>query len=163
MKFSAVLISALAAVASAAPTKQAEPRGSIDASLFNNFQFNSQDLSYLSVINSLDFQVLQQLATVNNLNLNNFASLFSNNAFNLNSIIQLQQIQSLIQLQQIGVLGGFDLSNFGLSQVNLGIINNIGSVDLTQFIDASLVPQIQTIIQQQSKSFDVMLALSTRG
>ncbi|KAF3024268.1 hypothetical protein E8E14_012997 [Neopestalotiopsis sp. 37M] len=150
MKFSAVLVSALAAVASAAPAKKEEPRASIDASLFNNFAFNSQDLQYLSVVNSLDFNVLQQLATVNGLNLNNFSGLFSNNAFDINSLIQLQQIQNLIQLQQLGVLGGFDLSSFALNQVNLGLINNIGGVDLGQFIDASLVPQIQTIIQQQT-------------
>lgn len=152
MKFSAVLVSALAAVVSAAPaTKKAEPRASVDAALFNNFAFNSQDLQYLSAINSLDFNVLQQLATVNGLNLNNFSGLFSNNAFDINSLIQLQQVQNLIQLQQLGVLGGFDLSSFALNQVNLGLINNIGGVDLGQFVDAALIPQIQTIIQQQSK------------
>ncbi|KAI0158988.1 hypothetical protein BJ166DRAFT_614721 [Pestalotiopsis sp. NC0098] len=151
MKFSAVLVSALAAVVSAAPaTKKAEPRASVDAALFNNFAFNSQDLQYLSAINSLDFNVLQQLATVNGLNLNNFSGLFSNNAFDINSLIQLQQVQNLIQLQQLGVLGGFDLSSFALNQVNLGLINNIGGVDLGQFVDAALIPQIQTIIQQQN-------------
>ncbi|KAH6659672.1 hypothetical protein BKA67DRAFT_24445 [Truncatella angustata] len=151
MKFAAVIVSALAAVAYAAPAKKEETRAVVDASLFNNFAFNSQDLQYLSVINSLDFQVLQQLASVNNLNLNGFSSLFSNQAFDVNGLLQLQQIQNLIQLQQLGVLGGFDLSTLALSQVNLGLINNIGGVDLTKFVNAALLPQIQTIIQQSSE------------
>lgn len=149
MKFSAVIVSALAAVASAAPARQEEPRAVIDASLFNNFAFNSQDFQYLSVINSLDFNVLQQLASVNKLNLGGFQNLFQQNAFDITGLLQLQQIQNLIQLQQLGVLGGFDLSTLALNQVNFGLINNLGGINLTQFIDAALIPQIQTIIQQK--------------
>lgn len=151
MKFSTVIVSALAAVASAAPAKKEEPRAAFDASLFNNFAFQSQDLAYLSALNSLDFNAIQQLIAVNNLNAGSFSGLFSNNVFDVNSILQLQQIQSLIQLQQIGVLGGFDLSSFALNSVNLGLINSVGGVDLTQFIDASLAPQLETVIQQQSE------------
>ncbi|KAK6081042.1 hypothetical protein SCUP515_03184 [Seiridium cupressi] len=150
MQFSTILISALAAVASAAPARKEEPRAAFNAADFNNFAFNSIDLGYLGVVNSLDFQILQQLSTSNNLNIGGFAGLFSNGAFDINSLLQFQQIQNIIQLQQLGVLGGFDLSTLNLNQVKFGVINAIGGVDLTQFIDASLAPQIQTIVQQQT-------------
>jgi hypothetical protein len=148
MKFTTVLVSALAAVVSAAPAKKESPRGVLDVAAFNNFGFNSVNLQYLGVINSLDFNVLQSLASVNNFDLNGFQNLFSGNSFNVQALLQLQQLQMVIQLQQLGILGGFDLSSLALNSVNLGLINTVGSVDLTQFIDASLAPQIQTIIQQ---------------
>ncbi|KAI1853237.1 hypothetical protein JX265_000264 [Neoarthrinium moseri] len=149
MKFSTAIVSALAAVVSAAPTKEVAPRGIFDASQFNNFQFNNLDLNYLSVVNGLDFNILQQLASVNNFNINGFQNVFAGNVFDINALLQLQQIQQLIQLQQLGVLGGFDLSTLALNNVNFGLINAVGGIDLTQFIDSSLIPQIQTIVQQQ--------------
>ncbi|KAI0132260.1 hypothetical protein BJ170DRAFT_238450 [Xylariales sp. AK1849] len=148
MKFSTVIVSALAAVVSAAPAKKAEPRANVDISQFNNFNFNSVNFNYLSVINSLDFQVLEQLAQVNNFNIGGFQSLFSGNSFNVEQLLQLQQIQMLIQLEQLGVLGGFDLGSLQLNNLNFGLINSIGGIDLSQFIDSSLTPQIQAVIQQ---------------
>lgn len=153
MKFTTVLVSALAGIASAAPTKQESPRGVVDVAAFNNFGFNSVDLQYLGVINSLNFGALQSLSSVNNFDLSGFQSLFNNNAFNVQSLLQLQQAQMLIQLQQLGILGGFDLSALSLNSLNFGVINAVGGVDLSQFIDAALAPQIQTIIQQSGMCY----------
>jgi hypothetical protein len=147
MKFSTVIVSAFAALASAAPAKRSN--NSFDASQFNNFQFSNVNNGYLGSINSLDFAILEQLSQVNNFNLNGFENLFSSNQFDLNSILQLQQLQMVIQLEQLGVLGGFDLSSLSLNNLNFGLIqNNVGGLDLSQFIDSSIAPQIATIVSQ---------------
>lgn len=146
MQFSTVLAGALAAVAAvAAPT---EKRGTFNAAGLNNLGFNSLDLNYLNVINSVDLNLLQQLAVNNNLNALAFENIFSSNVFNVNSILQLQQLQTLLQLGQLGVFNQFDLSNLNLQLLQLGLVQNVGAFDLGGLIDASLVPQITTIVQQ---------------
>lgn len=151
MKFSTIFVSAFAALASAAPatraTSDVEPR-TFDASSLNNFAFNSLDFGYLSAINSIDFNLLAQLASVNGLNLNGFSNVFSNNVFDLNTLLQLQQIQMLVQLQSLGVLSGFQLNTLVLSPLNLGLINSIGGINLGQFVDQSLVTQLQGVVSQ---------------
>lgn len=156
MKFSTVIVSALAAFASAAPAEtQSEKRTALDISKLNNYRFSNQNFGYLGQINSLNFAVLTQLVTVNNFNaITAFQTLFVNQVFDINSLLQLQQLQMLIQFQQLGVLSAFDLSTLQIETVNLGMLAPIGSVNLGQFISGSnsLVPdsqlsQIQQIAQ----------------
>ncbi|KAH8889890.1 hypothetical protein GQ53DRAFT_842763 [Thozetella sp. PMI_491] len=149
MKPATILVSALATLAAAAPAKEVSERSNFDLSLLNNLNsFNQVNLDYLLNINSLQLGLLGQLGLNQNFNILSFQSLFQNNAFDLNSLLQLQQLQVLLQFQQLGVLNGFDLSSLALSNVNLGLLGNIGSLDLTQFIQASAIPQIQVIAGQ---------------
>ncbi|KAI0834068.1 hypothetical protein F5Y06DRAFT_177745 [Hypoxylon sp. FL0890] len=156
MKPTTFLVSALAAVASAAPTATAEKRTQVDLGSFNNFGFANQDLQYLLAINNFDLQAFAQLSAFNNLNIGGFQSLFSNNVFDLNSLLQLQQIALLSQLGSLGVFGNFDLSSLQLNVFDLGLINGISGFDVSSLIDQSLVPQIQTIIQQTQISTVVL-------
>lgn len=150
MKAISVLVSALATVAIAAPTKEVEERANrFDFSRVNNLsRFNSLDIQYLASLNSLDLNLLAQLGQVNNFNVNGFQNLFQGNTFDLNTILQLQQLQTLLSLGQVGVLNSFDLSGLNLGTLNLGLVNNIGGFDFSQLIDQSLIPQIQTVAQQ---------------
>lgn len=152
MKFSTVIVSALAAVVSAAPAQE-KRQGGFNADALNGLSgFNSLDVNYLSVINSFDLQLLEQLAQQNNFNANGFQNLFQGNVFDVNAILQLQQLQILLQLGQLGVFNSFDLSGLNLQLLQLGLIQNVGSFDLSSLIDASLVPQITAISQQRGKS-----------
>ncbi|KAF3767899.1 hypothetical protein M406DRAFT_70005 [Cryphonectria parasitica EP155] len=148
MKFSTILASTLAAAASTVTAAPATKRGTFDASGLNNLAFNSLDVGYLNVINSVDLALLQQLAVNNNLNAAAFANVFTSGVFNLNAVLQLQQLQVLLQLGQLGVFNTFDLSTLNLELLQLGLIGNVGSFDLSTLIDASVVPQITTIVQQ---------------
>ncbi|POS81400.1 hypothetical protein DHEL01_v200187 [Diaporthe helianthi] len=148
MKFSTIFAGALAAaVTSAAP---AEKRGQLDIAQLNNLQgFNQLDINYLNVINSLDLQLLNTLAVQNNFNALAFQGLFQNNqVFDVASLLQLQQLQTVLQLGQLGVFNAFDLSSLNLQALQLGLINNVGAFDLGSLIDASLVPQITAISEQ---------------
>ncbi|KAI0508351.1 hypothetical protein F5B22DRAFT_401756 [Xylaria bambusicola] len=149
MKASTIFVSALAAVASAAPTTTTpEKRTSIDLGAFNQFGFVNQDLQYLNALNLFDFQAFAQLASFNNLNIGGFQNIFNNNVFDINALLQLQQIALLSQLGGLGVFSNFDLSTLQLGGLNLGLVSGIGGFDVGSLIDASLVPQIQAIIQQ---------------
>ena len=149
MQFSTLIVSALATLAAAAPTKEVAERSSFDLSVLNNLNnFNQQNFNYLLNINSLNLGLLGQLGSINNFNVLSFQSLFQSNSFDLNGLLQLQQLQLLLQFQQLGVLSGFDLSGLNLNLVNLGLLGNIGGLDLTQFIQSSALPQIQVIAGQ---------------
>ncbi|KAI2623487.1 hypothetical protein GGS26DRAFT_593581 [Hypomontagnella submonticulosa] len=151
MKVSAILISALAAVATAAPAStpaSTEKRTAFDIGQFNNFGFANQDLQYLLAINNFDLQAFAQLAAFNNLNIGGFQELFVQNQFDVNALLQLQQIALLSQLGGLGLFGNFDLSSLQLNVFDLGLIGGIGGFDVGSLVDQSLVPQIQTIIQQ---------------
>ncbi|KAI1757366.1 hypothetical protein F4782DRAFT_226492 [Xylaria castorea] len=149
MKASTIFVSALAAVASAAPaTTISEKRSAVDLSSFNQFAFANQNLQYFNAINAFDLQAFEQLAAFNNLNIAGFSGLFSNNAFDLNALLQLQQVALLSQLGGLGVFSNFDLSSLQLGGLNLGVVNGIGGFDIGSLIDASLQPQIQSVIQQ---------------
>ncbi|OTA69541.1 hypothetical protein K449DRAFT_428997 [Hypoxylon sp. EC38] len=156
MKPTTFLVSALAAVASAAPTTTTEKRTAIDLGAFNNFGFANQDLQYLLAINGFNLQAFAQLAAFNNLNIGGFQNLFVNNVFDVNSLLQLQQIALLSQLGGLGVFGNFDLSALQLNVFDLGLIGGIGGFDVSSLIDQTLVPQIQTIIQQTEISAVVL-------
>ncbi|KAH8166236.1 hypothetical protein CIB48_g2008 [Xylaria polymorpha] len=147
MKASTIFVSALAAVASAAPTTT-EKRTSVDLSAFNQFAFANQNLQYFNAINVFNLQAFEQLAAFNNLNIGGFQGLFSNNVFDINALLQLQQVALLSQLGGLGVFSNFDLSTLQLGGLNLGLVNSIGGFDIGSLIDASLQPQIASIIQQ---------------
>jgi hypothetical protein len=156
MKFSTVIVSALAAVVSAAPAQtQSEKRTALDISQLNNFGFSNQNFGYLGRINALNFDVITQLAAVNNFDALAFQSLFQNQVFNINSLLQIQQLQTLMQFAQLGVLSTFDLSTLTLQTVNLGLLGPVGQVDLASFfltganplISTTDITQIQTIAQ----------------
>jgi hypothetical protein len=153
MKFTSVIVSALATLATAAPAKSIEGRVSsaIDLAGLNNLNsFNSVDIQYLAQINGLDLNLLLALGQNNGLQINSFNSLFQGNNFDLQQILQLQQLQTLLSIAGTGALNSFDLSSIILEQqlLQLGLINNIGSFGFGSLIDQSLVPQIQTIAQQ---------------
>ncbi|KAI1356580.1 hypothetical protein F5Y01DRAFT_309989 [Xylaria sp. FL0043] len=149
MKASTIFVGALAAVASAAPaTTTTEKRGSVDLNAFNQFAFANQNLQYFNAINLFDLQAFEQLAAFNNLNIAGFEGLFSNNVFDINSLLQLQQVALLSQLGSLGVFSNFDLSSLSLGGIDLGLVSSLGGFDVSSIIDASLVPQIQAVIQQ---------------
>lgn len=147
MKSIAIIVSALAATIVAAPAKEVRSSG-FDLSGVNNLGFSNLNFNYLSNINSLDLNSLLLLSQGNNFDLSGFSSLFNSNSFDVNALLQLQQLEMLIQIQQLGLFNGFDLSSLAFSPLNFGLINNVGGLDLNQFIDGSLFPQIQAIAQQ---------------
>ncbi|RWA14883.1 hypothetical protein EKO27_g198 [Xylaria grammica] len=153
MKASTIFVSALAAVASAAPAAtNSEKRTVVDLAAFNQFGFANQNLQYFNAINAFNLQAFEQLAAFNNLDILGFQGLFSNNVFDINALLQLQQVALLSQLGGLGVFGNFDLSTLNLGGLNFGVINNIGSFDIGSIIDASLRPQLASVIQQTQLS-----------
>ncbi|GAW20047.1 hypothetical protein ANO14919_095410 [Xylariales sp. No.14919] len=153
MKASTIFVSALAAVASAAPAAtNPEKRTVVDLAAFNQFGFANQNLQYFNAINAFNLQAFEQLAAFNNLDILGFQGLFSNNVFDINALLQLQQVALLSQLGGLGVFGNFDLSTLNLGGLNFGVINNIGSFDIGSIIDASLRPQLASVIQQTQLS-----------
>lgn len=153
MKFSTLITAALGAVATAAPSPVAEPaaldeRRTVDFGALNNLVFKQSDFNYLLNINSLNLQLFQQLGRNNNLNVLLFQDVFNVNSFNLNSLLQFQQLQTLLAIAQTGALNSFDLSSLALGGLNLGLVGGIGGVDLRQFVSSASVPQIETIAKQ---------------
>ncbi len=147
MKPTTIIFSALAAVGYAAPAKEVDTRSSFDLSQLNNLNFQNQNFEYLNVINSLDLQLLAQLGQVNNFNVLSFQGLFNQNSFDINSLLQFQQLQMVLQLAQLGLFNGFDLSSLNFNNLNFGLINSVSSFDVNSLIDQSLAPQITQVIQ----------------
>ena len=147
MKFSTIIYSALAAVALAAPAKEVATRSSFDLSQLNNLNFANQNFAYLNTINSLDIQLLSQLGSVNNFNILSFQNLFQQSQFSLQSLLEFQQLQMVLQLAQLGLFNGFDLSTLNLGALNFGLINSVSGFDINSLIDQSLGPQITQVIQ----------------
>ncbi|KAI0537591.1 hypothetical protein GGR58DRAFT_342785 [Xylaria digitata] len=157
MKASTIFVSALAAVASAAPTTAAtEKRSAVDLAAFNQFGFANQNLQYFNAINAFNLQAFEQLAAFNNLNILGFQGLFNNNVFDINALLQLQQVALLSQLGGLGIFGNFDLSTLNLAGLNFGVIDSIGGFDIGSLIDASLRPQLASVIQQTQLSAVVL-------
>ncbi|KAI1264246.1 hypothetical protein F5Y18DRAFT_391548 [Xylariaceae sp. FL1019] len=142
-----MIIGAFAALVNAAPTT-VESRSAVDLNAFNQFAFANQDLQYLLAINQFDLQAFAELSAFNNLQIGNFQSLFSNDIFDVNALLQLQQVAMLAQLAQLGLFSNFDLASVNFNSFDLGLANAIGGFNIGSVIDASLVPQIQTIIAQ---------------
>jgi len=145
MKTVSIIVGALAAFATAAPTKEVA-RSQFDLSQVNNLQFQNLNFGYLNVVNSLDLQLLSQLGSQNNFNILEFQNLFNSNQFNLESILEFQQLQMLLQLGQLGLFNQFDLSSLNFNQLNLGLLSNVGNFDVNSLVDQSLVPQITQIV-----------------
>jgi hypothetical protein len=159
MKPVSLLVSALAATVAAAPAPaKSEERsvgsgfgggfGGLDLSGFNNFNFNNDNFGYLFGINSLDLNQLLLLGQVNNFGFSGFGDVFNSNVFDIQALLQLQQIATLLQFQNVGLFNGFDLSSLALQQLNLGLLNNVGVLDLGQFVDSGSLGQISAIAQQ---------------
>ncbi|KAK2589563.1 hypothetical protein QQS21_012760 [Conoideocrella luteorostrata] len=157
MKLSAALLGAFATIVSAAPvesstqadTSAAFPvfeRANIDVNRLNRLNFKQQDLSYLLKINNLDMNLLQQLGRNNNFNVLAFQDLFNVNNFNIASLLQFQQLQTILAIAGTGVFNQFNLAGLNLGGLNLGLINGIGGFDVAKIIDVAVVPQIQTIV-----------------
>ncbi|KAF9870308.1 hypothetical protein CkaCkLH20_12155 [Colletotrichum karsti] len=151
MRFSTILASTFAVFAAAAPTSTNEPRANVDLGRLNNLQgFKNLDLNYVLALNGLNLQGLAQLGQVNNLNLQAFQGLFAAQNFDLNALLQLQQLQTVLAIQQQGVFNNVNLANLNLGGLNLGLIQGVGQLNLGQFIDQAVIPQITQIVQQSS-------------
>ncbi|RSL52421.1 hypothetical protein CEP53_008097 [Fusarium sp. AF-6] len=114
----------------------------------NELAFGQVDLNYLLKVNDLDLRLFQNLGRRNNLNVVIFQDLFLSKEFDLQSLLQFQQLSTLLSIAQTGIFDSFDLSRLSLGSVELGLIRDLGRVNLAQFIDQSLVPQITIIAQQ---------------
>ncbi|UNI21862.1 hypothetical protein JDV02_007812 [Purpureocillium takamizusanense] len=152
MKFSSMIAGAFAALAVAAPAPSPEAesttleaRRRFDAGSLNNLVFRQQDLNYLLSINSLDLGLFQTLGVNNNLDLLLFQELFNIQAFDVNSLVRFAQLHTLLAVAGTGVFNAFDLSTLNLGVLNLGLIGGVGGVQLNQFIDKGVIPQIGNI------------------
>ncbi|RYP11588.1 hypothetical protein DL765_007688 [Monosporascus sp. GIB2] len=150
MKPTSMLISALAAVASAAPAAigHQEKRGKVDLGEFNNFAFANEDLQYFNAINKLDLRAFAQLSALNNLDIAGFQKVFVRDALDIDALLQLQQIALLSQLAGLGLFGDIDLAVIEIKTIDLGILSGLGRFDVASLIDDSLVPQLQAVIQK---------------
>ena len=146
----ATLAAAAPAVPAAAPSTDLEARSfSFDLSSFNNLNsFNQVNLNYLLNINALQLGLLGNLANVNNFNILQFQPLFQQQSFDIQALLQLQSLHTFLQINQLGVLSGFDLASLQLQNLNLGLLNNVGVVDLQQFISPNVISQVQTVAAQ---------------
>jgi hypothetical protein len=154
MKPATFLVSALAtlaAAAPAAPVTDLEARSfAFDVNAFNSFKsFQQVNLNYLLNINAVQLGLLGNLASVNNLNILQFQPLFQQQVFDISALLQLQSLHTFLQIHQLGVLSGFDLASLQLQQLNLGLLNNVGVLDLQQFISPNVVTQVQTVASQR--------------
>ncbi|KAK3318454.1 hypothetical protein B0H66DRAFT_238418 [Apodospora peruviana] len=146
MKASTIFVSLFATMAAAAPT---EKRANFDLGVLNNLSgFSQVNLNYLLNINSLDLNQLGQLGQLNNFDILSFQNLFQAQQFDLAAVLQLQQLQMVLQFQQLGLFNGFDLASLQLQQLQLGLLNNVGVLDLQQFVPQNVVAQVQTVASQ---------------
>jgi len=160
MKPVSIIVGALAAFATAAPTKEVEQRGVADLSLLNNLQFSNLNFGYLSVVNNVDLALLQSLSVNNNLNLALFQNLFQSQVFNFQAALQFQQLQQTLQFAQLGLFNGIDLSSLALGNLNFGLINGLSGFDFNSVIDQSLLPQINAVVSGAGgESFSLSLSL----
>ncbi|KAK6224669.1 hypothetical protein QIS74_02996 [Colletotrichum tabaci] len=148
MRFSSIIAAAFAAFATAAPTT-VESRADIDLGQLNNLQsFRNLDLNYLLALNSLNLGQLGQLGQINNLNIGAFQGLFGAQNFDLNALLQLQQLSTILAIQQQGLFNGVNLAQLNLGGLNFGLIQGLGGLNLGQFIDQGLVGQISQVVEQ---------------
>lgn len=148
MKFSTLLAGAFASIALAAPSRRAQNGTSVDAAALNGLVFAQLDLNYLLGVNTLDLTLFQQLALTNNLDILAFQDAFNSDTFDVASLLRFQQLSTLLAIAGTGALTSFDLTGLPLGDINLQLIAGIASVDLTQFVEVALVPQITVISQQ---------------
>lgn len=167
MQFSTILVSALAAFATAAPTSpateapvelsklselpglQTRANFNFDLASVNQFQFLNQDLAYLNVLNQLQFQNLFGLSINNGLNLGAFESLFRQQQLDLNSLILLSQLHAVNQIASLGVFSTFNMQTFNFVPFELGLLGGFNQVNFGQFITPTIGSQVGNIAQQQ--------------
>ena len=154
MQFTSVIVCALAALVSAAPAPQgdAQKQAQLEQQkqALNNLQFKNIDVAYALAVNRLDnnglTSLVASLAQANNLNLGAFQSIFNNNVFDVNALLQIQQLQLLGQLQALGALNNVNLAALQLQVLNLGVIQNLGGINLVQFVNPAVVPQVRDVV-----------------
>ena len=112
--------------------------------------FGQVDLNYLLKVNELNLVKLQTLSIKNNFDVNVFSDLFAADEFSIKSLLELQQLSTMLAIAETGIFDQFELSGLQLGGLNLGLIDGIGGLDLTQFIDAAARPKI-TVIAKQGK------------
>ena len=112
--------------------------------------FGQVDLNYLLKVNELNLVKLQTLSIKNNFDVNVFSDLFAADEFSIKSLLELQQLSTMLAIAETGILDKFELSGLQLGGLNLGLIDGIGGLDLTRFIDAAARPKI-TVIAKQGK------------
>ena len=168
MKFTSIIIGALATIASASavPTAVEEKRSTgiggvnlggavsgFDANLFNNFQFKNADIGYFWGANAIGFEQLQ-LAALQGLNVEKFRTLFFADKFGVNELVLLTQAKMFSQFAGAGLVSGFDLSKFDVFGLGGGndfgfngglAFDQLAVVDLNQFINAQLAVQLKQI------------------
>jgi hypothetical protein len=54
----------------------------------------------------------------------------------------------MLAIAETGIFDQFELSRLDLGNLNLGLINGIAGLNLAQFIDAALQPQINIISKE---------------
>lgn len=154
MKFTTVIVSALATLVAAAPTEKAveERSVSFDANVFS--QFGGQNFAYVANINNFNFQLLQQLALQQNFDILAFQGIFQQNAqFDVSNLLAFGQLHTITQLAQLGVFNGFDLGGLNLGGFGLGagafqlgvLQNGIGNFGLNTLIQGNQLSTIQQI------------------
>jgi hypothetical protein len=156
MKFTTIIVSALATLAAAAPApaeKAVEERSvNFDANIFN--QFGGQNFAYVANINNFDFQLLQQLAVQQNFDILSFQALFQQSAqFDVANLLAFGQLNTIVQLAGLGVFNGIDLGGLALGGFGLGVgafdfgvlQNGIGNFGLNTLIQGNQLSTIQQI------------------
>ncbi|CAG7563719.1 unnamed protein product [Fusarium equiseti] len=113
--------------------------------------FGQVDLNYLLKVNELNLVKLQTLSIKNNFDVNVFSDLFAADQFSIKSLLELQQLSTMLAIAETGIFDQFELSGLQLGGLNLGLIDGIGGLDLTQFIDAAARPKITVIAKQVVK------------
>ncbi|RYP91816.1 hypothetical protein DL770_002072 [Monosporascus sp. CRB-9-2] len=161
MKPITMLISALAAVASAAPaaTGSQEKRGKMDFGKFNNldrgeynnFAFANEELQYFDAINELDLKAFVKLSAFNDLDISDFKQLFVRDELDIDALLQLQVVVLLSQLAAVGLFDDFDLAVIKVKTIDLGLLSDIGRFDVASLIDDSVVPDLQDAIQKSAE------------
>jgi len=156
MKAVSIIISTLAAVATAAPAS-VEARNKNDFSKINNLQsFQSQQLNYIGGLNSIDFNLLAQLSNNNNLNIFALESLFGlqNSQLDIQALLEMQALVTFLSVAQTGALSAFDLSGLNIgSQLQLGLVNNA-------LAGINIVDPLQAILGQQSNFATINTAVA---
>ncbi|WXC43251.1 hypothetical protein QX201_003016 [Fusarium graminearum] len=120
--------------------------------------FGQVDLNYLLQVNQLDLVRLQTLSIKNRFDVNIFADLFAADQFSIKSLLQLQQLSTMLAIAETGIFDQFELSSLKLGDLNLGLIDGIGGIDLTQFIDAATRPKITVIAKQVKVKNTIIVA-----
>ncbi|RYO98365.1 hypothetical protein DL764_007118 [Monosporascus ibericus] len=153
MKLASMLISALAAVASAAPaaTGSLEKRGRMDLGEFNNFDFANEKLQYFDAINKLDLEAFAKLSAFKKLDISDFKRVFVRDELDINALLQLQVVAVVSQLADVGLFDDFDVAVIKIKTLDLGLLSDIGRFDIDSLIDDSRVPLLKDAIRENGR------------